>query len=49
MKAGNKSLTITVVCEREDKKGERVKMAQGTFVFVSRKNGVVVPHGLNQE
>jgi acyl-CoA thioesterase YciA len=44
---GTKSLTVSVVCERESHGGERVKMAQGAFVFVSRQNGVVTPHGLS--
>ena len=44
--AGKKSLTIVVECKREDKFGEMLPMAKGTFVFVSRSYGYPFEHGL---
>lgn len=43
---GRKSITVIVECTRENKKGDVHAMAKGMFVFVARKDGVVVEHGL---
>lgn len=43
---GDKSLTVRVICRREDKGGKIEMMAQSMFVFCARKQGKPHPHGL---
>lgn len=46
-KLGHKSVMIHVTGWREKKDtGEKEKLCDGDFTFVSRKNGISFPHGL---
>ena len=44
---GDKSMTVSVECIREEKKtGKQERMSMGMFTFVARKNGIPSSHGL---
>jgi len=49
VKLGNKRIDIQITGERENSKGEREKICEGKFVFVSMYNNKSVPHGLTLE
>ena len=46
VKLGSKRIDIQITGERENSKGEREKICEGKFVFVSMHNNKSVPHGL---
>lgn len=49
VKTGIKSIQVFVECEREHKDGQREKIAEGYYTFVSRQDSTPHPHGLTMD